>query len=89
MNKLTNDYNPRNPKKVEEKKIVLESAKKLLNARKDIIDFFEKGIFLYRGHVFTTKENEETRSINYDLFEDYFNFAAPTDLAKKIIQNKR
>ena len=29
------------------------------NARKDIINFFEKGIFPYRGNVFKTKEESE------------------------------
>ena len=73
----------------------------MLNAKKDIIDFFEKGIFPYRGNVFKTKEKEEseenkffeyiedeTKSINYDLFEDDFNFVAPTDLAKKLFKIK-
>ena len=100
MSKL-NNYDSRNPKKQKKKKRVLEFAKRLLNAKKDIIDFFEKGIFPYRGNVFTTKEKEEseenkffeyiedeTKSINYDLFEDYFNFAAPTDLAKKLFKIK-
>ena len=69
--------------------------------RKDIIDFFEKGFFPYRGNVFITKEKEkskenkffeyienETKSINYDLFKEYFNFAVPTDLAKKLFETK-
>ena len=46
------------PKKMNEKNRVLESARKLLDARKDIIDFFEKGIFPYKGNVFKTKEEE-------------------------------
>ena len=37
INKLNNDYNPKNPKKVKEKNKVLKSARKLLDARKDII----------------------------------------------------
>ena len=44
---------------MEEKQRVLESARKLQNARKDIIDLFEKGIFPYRGNVFKTKEKQE------------------------------
>ena len=73
----------------------------MLNAKKDIIDFFEKGIFPYRGNVFKTKEKEEseenkffeyiedeTKSINYDLFEDDFNFVTPTDLAKNLFKIK-
>ena len=39
VNKLNNDYNPKNPKKVKEKNNVLKFARKLLDARKDI-DFF-------------------------------------------------
>ena len=45
INKLNNNYNSRLPEKVKEKKRVLESAKKLLNVRKNIIDFFEKELF--------------------------------------------
>ena len=60
MNKLNNDYNSRNPEKVKEKKRVLESAKKLSDARKDIIDLFEKGIFPSKGNVYKTKEKEES-----------------------------
>ena len=40
ISKLNNDYNPRNSKKAKEKNNVLESARKLLDARKDIIVFF-------------------------------------------------
>ena len=45
INKLNNDYVPRNTEKIEEKKRVLESARKLQNKRKDTINLFEKGIF--------------------------------------------
>ena len=30
----------------------------MLDARKDIIDFFEKGIFPYKGNVFKTLQEE-------------------------------
>ena len=30
----------------------------MLDARKDIIGFFEKGTFLYKGNVFKTKEEQ-------------------------------
>ena len=40
INDLKNDYRPRNPEKVKEKKRVLESAEKLQNVRNDIIDLF-------------------------------------------------
>ena len=58
INKLNNDYNPNIPKKVKEKSNVLTSARKLLDVKKDIIDFFENGIFPYKGYVFKTKEEE-------------------------------
>ena len=59
INKLNNGYGLRNTEKLEEEKKVLKSARKLKNARKDIIDLFEKGIFPYRGNVFKTKQEEE------------------------------
>ena len=61
VNKLNNNYNPRNLIKVKEKKRVLESAKKLLNARNDIVSFFEKENFPYRGNVLKTKKKEEQK----------------------------
>ena len=96
INKLNNQYNPRNPEKIEQEKRVLESARKLQNARKDIIDFFEKGIFPYRGNVFKTKEESEenrffkyieneSKSTNYDLFRKYFDFETPTQLTKNYL----
>ena len=57
---------PRNAEKIEEKKRVLESARKFQNTRKDIIDLFEKGIFPYRGNVFKTKEeSKENKFFDY------------------------
>ena len=96
INKLHNNYGPRNTEKIEKKKRVLESARKLQNARKDIIDFFEKGIFPYRGNVFKTKEESEenrffkyieneSKSTNYDLFRKYFDFETPTQLTKNYL----
>ena len=38
INKLNNDYEPRNTEKIEEKKRVLKSGRTLQNARKDIND---------------------------------------------------
>ena len=99
INKLNNDYVPRNAEKVEEKKRVLESARKFQNTRKDIIDLFEKGILPYRGNVFKTKEESkenkffyyienESKGINYDLFRKYFSFETPTQLTKKLFEIK-
>ena len=81
----------------------------MFDARYDIIDLFEKGIFPYKGSAFRTKEEskeesegnksekikddyknfikyieDESKGINYDLFEDHFNFVAPTVLTKKL-----
>ena len=44
------------PKKQKRKKRVLESFRKLFDARDEIINLFEKIIFLYKGNVFKTKE---------------------------------
>ena len=44
--------------KIEEKNRVLKSAKKLSDARDDIIDLFEKGTFSYKSSAFRTKEEE-------------------------------
>ena len=79
----------------------------MLDARKDITDFFEKGIFQYKGNVFKTKEEEseeeseeewtkkiikyienESKSINYDLFKKHFNFAVPSALVKQLYETK-
>ena len=60
---LNRDYNPRNLKKIEEKNKVLKSAKKLFDTRKDIsVFFFEKGLFLYKGDVFKTKEEKSDKT---------------------------
>ena len=96
---MNNDHDPRKIEKIEQRKGVLESARKLRDARKDIIDFFEKGIFLYRGNVFKTKEEleenkffkyieNESKGINYDLFKNYFDLVAPSALAKKLFKTK-
>ena len=69
INKLNNDYTPRNTEKIEEKKRVSESARKLQNARKDIIDFSEKGIFPYKGNAFKTKQEEEQKETITDANE--------------------
>ena len=58
INKLNNDYNPKNSKKKEEKNKVLESTRKLFDVRKDIIGFLKKGIFPFKSNVFKTKEEK-------------------------------
>ena len=56
------NYNAKN-KKIEEKNKVLESAVKLFRVRKDIIDFFKKGVCPFKGNVFKTKEEESEEKI--------------------------
>ena len=58
INKLNIDYNPRIPNKAKEKNRVLESARKLPDAKDDIIDLFKKGIFPYKDNAFKTTEEE-------------------------------
>ena len=87
-------------KKAEEKNNVLESARKLLDARKDIIGFFEKGTFLYKDNLFKTKERwirrrksqknyqiieNESKVLDHDLFKNCFDFLVASALAKKYI----
>ena len=55
MNKLNSDYNPRITEKQKRKKEFQNLQKNLSDARKDISDLFEKGIFPYKGNVFQTK----------------------------------
>ena len=52
ITRLNNEYNPRSQKKVKEKNKVLESGRKLSDARDEIINLFEKEIFPYKGNVF-------------------------------------
>ena len=85
----------------------------MLDARKDVIVFFEKETFPYKGNVFKIKKDKseeeseekikdnyekfikyienESKDINCVLFEDPFNFVAPTVLTKKLyeIKNKK
>ena len=72
INKLNSNYNLCSSKKVEEKNKVLESAKKLFDARKYILVLFEIGIFPYKGNVFKTKEEESG-----DTLKGYINNIFP------------
>ena len=66
-----------------------------------LLIFLKKGTFLYKGNVFKTKEKEnlegskffeyienESKGINYKLFEKHFNFTALTILAEKLFKTK-
>ena len=54
-------------KKIEEKNKVLDSAVKLFRVREDIIDFFKKGIFLFKGNVFKSKEERSKEKIKKSI----------------------
>ena len=74
INKLNNDYNPRILKKAKEKNRVLESARKLSDARDEIIDLFGKGIFLYKDNAFKTKEEESEENKLEKIKDSYKKF---------------
>ena len=71
INKLSNNFNSKIPKKVKEKNNILKSARKLLDVRIDI-DFFEKGFFPYKGHVFKTKKEELEKESEEESEEERF-----------------
>ena len=61
INKLNYDCNPRDTKEVEEKERVLESAKKLSDARKDIIYLLKNEFFHIRVMYLKLKEKKNQR----------------------------
>ena len=71
MNKLNNDYNPRNPEKVEEKKRALESAKKLLRElmrEKILLIFLKKGFFRIKVMYLKQKKNQKmNQKLNQEM----------------------
>ena len=73
LNKL-NNYSPRISKKIEVKNRVSKSAKKLFDARDDIIDLFEKGIFPYKDNAFKTKKEESEENKFQKIKDDYKKF---------------
>ena len=76
----------------------------MTDVRDSIIDLLKTGIFPYKDNAFKRKEKEteeeskenkffkyienESDSINYNLLKEYFNFEAPTVLAKKLYETK-
>ena len=59
INKLNNNYNPKDLTKIKEKDDTLKSAKKLFFIREEIINAFKKGIFLYIDGFQVEKETDE------------------------------
>ena len=63
INKLNNDYNPKNQTKIKEKKDPLKYTKKLLTIRDEIIRTFKKGIFPYIDGFQVEKESGEESTL--------------------------
>ena len=80
------NYKAKKPLKKEEKYNVLKSATKLFRAREDIIGFFEKGIFLFKGNVFKTKE-EIKEKIKEEKIEKLINSIFFIESKSKDINN--
>ena len=51
---------------------VLESARKLSDARNDIINLFQKGIFPYKDNTFKTKEKESEEELEEESEKESF-----------------
>ena len=66
INKLNNDYNPRNQTKIKEKDDTLRSAKKLYSIREEIINAFSEGIFPYIDGFQVEKESDEESTSEND-----------------------
>ena len=80
------NYKAKKPLKKEEKYNVLKSATKLFRAREDIIGFFEKGIFPFKGNVFKTKE-EIKEKIKEEKIEKLINSISFIESKSKDINN--
>ena len=46
----------------------------MLNTRKDIIDFFEKGIFPYKGNVFEIKEEKSEEESKEERIKNFIKY---------------
>ena len=98
-----NNYYPRAQNYIKAKNSLLNNTKNVYKGREKIIEGFEQEIFLYKGDVFKTKEEEseeekiekfikyienESKNINYDLFKKYFKFVVPSILIKELYKIK-
>ena len=59
INKLNNNYKPKNKIKIKEKSDTLESSKILYSIKEDIINAFKKSIFLYIDGFQAEKDTDE------------------------------
>ena len=71
INKLNNNYSPRSLKKIEQKNKVLEFAKKLFDAREDIIGLLKMGTLPYKGDVFKTKQEKSEEESKEKIKDDF------------------
>ena len=57
------NYNAKDKEKIDKKNKVLKSEVELFHARENIVDYFKKGIFLFKGNAFKTiEEKSEEKS---------------------------
>ena len=103
INKLNNEYNKKKKTdKITEENKVLESARKLSNARDDIIDLFKEETFPFKDNASKIKEkeleeknffeyieDESKKDISYKLFKKHFYYLAHIVLAKDKNQNNK
>ena len=100
--KLNNNYNLVNKIKTKERNDTLKSEKNLFHIREEIIRAFKRVIFRYidgykvdeesdeeldKNKFFKGIENE-SKGINYALFEKHFSVTAPTVLVKTLFKTK-
>ena len=79
-------YKAKNFKKIEEEIKVAECAE-FFHAREDIIDFFEKGIFPFKGNIFETKEEKSEKKSEEELKKFINNIFTFTDEKSRGINN--
>ena len=69
INKLNNNYNPKNKIKIEEKVNTLKSARKLFSIREEIIRAFKKGVFPYIDGFQVVKESDKKSTLGNENIE--------------------
>ena len=69
INKLNNNYNPKNQTKIKEKDDALKSARKLFSIREEIIRAFKKGVFPYIDGFQVVKESDKKSTLGNENIE--------------------
>ena len=80
INKLNNNYNPKNQTKIKEKDDALKSARKLFSIREEIIRAFKKGVFPYKDRFQVEKESDEESDEESALGNENIDAADMSDL---------